>query len=109
MRLAFAIATEVEPDILLIDEVAGRRRRDFQDKAKARLRGLFDRTKAVILVSHEMESLRELCTRGLWIEHGQLLADGPINEIIDQLSRSRLPPAPPRRGLRESETMTTAN
>ena len=56
----------------------------FRDKAKARLRGLFERTKAVILVSHEMESLRELCTRGLWIEHGQLLADGPINEIIDR-------------------------
>ena len=84
MRLAFAIATEVDPEILLIDESLGVGDAAFQEKAKARLRGLFERTKAVILVSHEMESLRELCTRGLWIEHGQLVADGPIEEIIDR-------------------------
>ena len=84
MRLAFAIATEVEPEILLIDESLGVGDAAFQDKAKARLRGLFERTKAVILVSHEMESLRELCTRGIWIEHGRLVADGPIDEIIDR-------------------------
>ena len=84
MRLAFAIATEVDPDILLIDESLGVGDAAFKDKAKARLRGLFERTKAVVLVSHEMEALRELCTRGLWIEHGQLVADGPIDEIIDR-------------------------
>ena len=55
MRLAFAIATEVDPDILLIDESLGVGDAAFQDKAKARLRGLLDRTKAVILVSHEMD------------------------------------------------------
>ena len=71
MRLAFAIATEVDPDILLIDESLGVGDAAFQEKAKARIRGLFERTKVVILVSHDMESLRELCTRGLWIEHGQ--------------------------------------
>jgi ABC-type polysaccharide/polyol phosphate transport system ATPase subunit len=82
MRLAFAIATEVDPDILLIDESLGVGDAAFKDKAKARLHGLLERTKAVILVSHEMEALRQLCTRGLWIEHGQLVADGPIEEII---------------------------
>jgi ABC-type polysaccharide/polyol phosphate transport system ATPase subunit len=88
MRLAFAIATEVDPDILLIDESLGVGDAAFKDKAKARIRGLFERTKAVVLVSHEMESLRQLCTRGLWIEHGRLLADGPINEIIDRYLES---------------------
>ena len=88
MRLAFAIATEVDPDILLIDESLGVGDAAFKDKAKARLRGLFDRTKVVILVSHEMESLRQLCTRGLWIEHGRLVADGPIEEIIDRYLES---------------------
>jgi ABC-type polysaccharide/polyol phosphate transport system ATPase subunit len=82
MRLAFAIATEVDPEILLIDESLGVGDAAFQEKAKARLRGLFERTKAVILVSHEMESLRQLCTRGIWIEQGKLVADGPIEEII---------------------------
>jgi ABC-type polysaccharide/polyol phosphate transport system ATPase subunit len=99
MRLAFAIATEVDPDILLIDESLGVGDAAFKDKAKARLRGLFERTKAVILVSHEMDALRELCTRGLWIEHGHLVADGPINEIIDRyleaVAARAAPVAPP--------------
>ncbi len=83
MRLAFAIATEVDPDILLIDESLGVGDAAFREKAKARIRGLFERTKVVILVSHEMDSLRELCTRCLWIEHGKLVGDGPTDAIID--------------------------
>jgi len=83
MRLAFAIATEVDPDILLIDESLGVGDAAFQDKAKARLRGLLDRTKVVVLVSHELQTLRQLCTRGLWIQQGRLVADGPIDAIID--------------------------
>ncbi len=88
MRLAFAVATEVEPDILLIDESLGVGDAAFVDKAKARIRKLLDRSHAVILVSHEMQSLRQLCTRGLWIDHGRLVADGPINEVIDQYHKS---------------------
>jgi ABC-type polysaccharide/polyol phosphate transport system ATPase subunit len=84
MRLAFAIATEVHPDILLIDEALGVGDAAFLDKAKARLRNLVERSNAVILVSHNMDSLRELCTRGLWIQHGRLVADGPIDEVIGQ-------------------------
>ena len=82
MKLAFAIATEVHPDILLIDEALGVGDAAFLEKAKARLRRLMDRSQAVILVSHNMDSLRELCTRGLWIQHGRLVADGPIDEVI---------------------------
>jgi ABC-type polysaccharide/polyol phosphate transport system ATPase subunit len=84
MRLAFAIATEVHPDILLVDEALGVGDAAFLGRAKARLRGLIERSKAMILVSHNMDSLRELCTRGLWIQHGRLVADGPIAEVIDQ-------------------------
>jgi ABC-type polysaccharide/polyol phosphate transport system ATPase subunit len=83
MRLAFAIATEVNPEILLIDESLGVGDAAFQDKAKARIRNLLDRTQVVILVSHELDSLRQLCARGLWIHHGRLVADGPINQVID--------------------------
>ena len=74
MRLAFAIATEVDPDILLIDESLGVGDAAFLDKAKARIRDLLDRSNAVvILVSHDMASLREFCTRGLWIQQGRLV------------------------------------
>ena len=79
MRLAFAIATEVDPDILLIDESLGVGDAAFQEKAKARIRSLLDRSQAVVLVSHDLESLRELCTRGLWIQQGRLVADGPVD------------------------------
>jgi ABC-type polysaccharide/polyol phosphate transport system ATPase subunit len=84
MRLAFAIATEVDPEILILDEALGVGDAAFVDKAKARIRNLLDRSKAVILVSHEMQSIRELCTRGLWLDHGRLMADGPIDEVVDR-------------------------
>jgi ABC-type polysaccharide/polyol phosphate transport system ATPase subunit len=84
MRLAFAIATEVNPDILLVDESLGVGDAAFQEKAKARIRELLDRSKVVVLVSHDLDTLRDLCTRGLWIDHGRLVADGPIDEAIDR-------------------------
>jgi ABC-type polysaccharide/polyol phosphate transport system ATPase subunit len=83
MRLAFAIATEVHPDILLIDEALGVGDAAFLEKAKARLHSLFERTQVVIIVSHDLKSLREFCTRGLWIQHGRLASDGPIDAVID--------------------------
>jgi ABC-type polysaccharide/polyol phosphate transport system ATPase subunit len=84
MRLAFTIATEIDPEILILDEALGVGDAAFIDKAKARIRSLLDRSHAVILVSHDLNALRELSTRGLWIDHGQILADGPIGEIVDR-------------------------
>jgi ABC-type polysaccharide/polyol phosphate transport system ATPase subunit len=82
-RLAFAIATEVVPEVLLIDESLGVGDASFVAKAKARIRGLMDRSQVVVIVSHDMNSLRELCTRGLWLDHGRLIGDGPMDEIAD--------------------------
>ncbi len=81
-RLAFAIATEIDPDILLIDESLGAGDAAFVEKAKARIRGLLDRSNVVVIVSHDMASLREMCTRGLWMNKGKIVADGPMDEII---------------------------
>jgi ABC-type polysaccharide/polyol phosphate transport system ATPase subunit len=93
MRLAFAIATEVHPDILLIDEALGVGDAAFLERAKARLRGLVERSKAVVLVSHNMDSLRELCSRGLWVQHGRIVSDGPMQQVIDDYLASTMPPA----------------
>ena len=82
-RLAFAIATEIEPDILLIDESLGAGDAAFVDKAKARIRGLLDRSNLVVIVSHNLVTLKELCGRGIWMDHGRVLADGPIDEVVD--------------------------
>ena len=83
MRLAFAIATEVDPDILLIDESLGVGDAAFVDKAKARIHSLLDRSHVVIIVSHDLPALRETCTRGLWMKKGRIVGDGPIGETID--------------------------
>ncbi|MFO0890143.1 MAG: ABC transporter ATP-binding protein [Isosphaeraceae bacterium] len=84
MRLAFAIATEIDPEILMIDEALGVGDAAFQDRAKERILKLLGRSHAVILVSHDMQTLRELCTRGLWMRQGRLVADGPIDRVIDE-------------------------
>jgi ABC-type polysaccharide/polyol phosphate transport system ATPase subunit len=83
MRLAFAIATEVEPDVLLIDEALGVGDAAFVDKAKARIRGLLDRSHVVVIVSHDLDALREMCTRGIWLKKGRIVADGPMDEVVD--------------------------
>jgi ABC-type polysaccharide/polyol phosphate transport system ATPase subunit len=88
MRLAFAIATEVDPEILILDEALGVGDAAFIDKAKCRIRSLLDRSNAVILVSHDMNSLRDLCTRGLWLQQGRLMADGPIDDVVDRYLES---------------------
>ncbi|MBX6311671.1 MAG: ABC transporter ATP-binding protein [Isosphaeraceae bacterium] len=82
-RLAFAVATEVHPDILLIDEALGAGDAAFLDKAKARIGKLFDRSSVVVIVSHDLDSLREICSRGIWMAHGEVVADGPMDELID--------------------------
>ena len=94
MRLAFAIATEINPDILLVDESLEVGDATFQQKAKERIRSLLDRSKLVILVSHNMKSLQELCTRGLWLQQGRLVADGPIDEIVERYLESTAASAP---------------
>lgn len=83
-RLAFAIATEIDPDILLIDESLGAGDAAFLEKAKQRILGLLSRANVVVIVSHNMDSLREMCTRGIWMNKGQVRDDGPIDDVIDK-------------------------
>jgi ABC-type polysaccharide/polyol phosphate transport system ATPase subunit len=81
-RLAFAVAAEVEPDVLLIDESLGVGDAVFVERAKARINSLLEKSPIVIMVSHDLPALRELCTRGIWIDHGRVAFDGPIDEAI---------------------------
>jgi ABC-type polysaccharide/polyol phosphate transport system ATPase subunit len=82
-RLAFAIATEIDPDILLIDESLGAGDTAFIDKARGRILDLLDRSNAVVIVSHDLNLLRELCATGLWLRRGQIAGVGPIDEVIE--------------------------
>ncbi|WP_435005868.1 ABC transporter ATP-binding protein [Tundrisphaera lichenicola] len=83
-RLAFAIATEVDPEILLIDESLGAGDVIFVDRAKERIKSLLERSNLVVIVSHDLGSLHKMCTRGIWMHEGRVRADAPISEAITQ-------------------------
>ena len=89
-RLAFTVATELDPDILLIDEALAPGDASFATRAKIRLKQLYIRSHIVMIVSHDMSTLMETCTRGIWIDHGRIVADGPIAQVVnDYLSNRR--------------------
>jgi lipopolysaccharide transport system ATP-binding protein len=80
VRLAFAISTAVGGDILLLDEVIGVGDANFIGKARQRILELVERAEILLLASHDFQTLRSICSRGLVFHHGQLVFDGPIAE-----------------------------
>lgn len=90
MRLAFSIATSNAPEILLIDEVFSAGDLAFQQKAAARMRDFIRRARIVVMVGHQLDFLREFCTRVVWLERGHLRADGPAEEVIEQYRASSI-------------------
>jgi ABC-type polysaccharide/polyol phosphate transport system ATPase subunit len=82
VRLAFAIATAMEPEILLVDEVLNVGDLSFQQKAAQRMREMMAKARLIVLVSHELETLAKLCERIVWLEHGQVRMDGPTAGVI---------------------------
>lgn len=84
MRLGFAIATEVDPDILLMDEILAVGDAPFQEKCRARLDDFRKRRKTIIFVSHDLGAVRTLCERAILIQGGILVADGPADEVASQ-------------------------
>ncbi|WP_339681098.1 ABC transporter ATP-binding protein [uncultured Hyphomonas sp.] len=82
-RLAFALATATQPDILIVDEVLSVGDAYFQHKSFARIREFRDNGCTIILVTHALPDVRELCDRVLLIDKGVVLRDGPPDEVID--------------------------
>jgi len=82
MRLAFSVAINVDAEILLIDEILAVGDQHFQDKCFDKLIELRDSDKTIVIVSHALESLRNLCTRAIWIYEGEVKMDGKPDEVI---------------------------
>lgn len=82
MRLGFAIAAEIDPEILLIDEILAVGDAGFQAKCMARIEDFRRRGKTIIVVSHALIAIHQLCTRALLLHEGSLLADGPPEDIM---------------------------
>jgi ABC-type polysaccharide/polyol phosphate transport system ATPase subunit len=90
MRLAFAVATEVDPDILVMDEVLAVGDIDFQAKCFDRLRCFRESGKTILIVTHSMTQIEEICTRAVYLDHGRIVIDGSPAEVIEQYQRSAL-------------------
>ena len=83
-RLAFAIATEVDPEILLIDESLGAGDVIFVDRAKERINQLLAKSNLVVIVSHDLGYIHQTCTRGIWMHEGRVRCDSDITDAITQ-------------------------
>lgn len=83
-RLAFSVMTFGDPDILIVDEVLSVGDFIFQEKCKERIRRMRESGTAILLVSHSMEQVREICTRAVWMEKGIVRKDGPCREVTEE-------------------------
>ncbi len=82
MRLGFAIATAIEPEILLIDEVFGAGDAAFRERAKDRMSELMKRAGILVMATHSEGVMRDLCSRVIWLENGRLKFDGGVDEAM---------------------------
>ena len=83
-KLGFSIATIVEPDILILDEVLGVGDITFKKKSKEKLKSLMASNTTVLLVSHSINEIRSICDKAIWIEKGRVKAVGEVNNICNQ-------------------------
>ena len=83
MRLAFSIATVVQPDILIVDEILAVGDADFQEKSKKRMLELMGGGTTVLFVSHDLGQIREMCDKVIWLDHGQMKMSGETKKVCD--------------------------
>jgi ABC-type polysaccharide/polyol phosphate transport system ATPase subunit len=81
LRLAFSVAVNLDPQILIIDEVLAVGDQKFQAKCTEKIFEIRNQGRTILCVSHVSPTLRELCDRAIWLDHGQLIMDGPIGEV----------------------------
>lgn len=81
MRLAFAVSTMINPDILLMDEWLSVGDKSFQEKAERRLNNLIERSNILVIASHSRRLIEKCCTRAIWLEHGKIIEDGPSAQV----------------------------
>ena len=83
VRLGFAVATHMNPDIMLMDEVLAVGDYNFQQKCIKRILKFRDDGKTILFVSHSAEAVKKLCKRAIWLEHGSVKMDGPAEEVVE--------------------------
>lgn len=89
-KLAFSIATVVNPEILIVDEILSVGDIKFQEKSKNKMMEMIKGGTTVLYVSHSLESIKELCDRVVWIEHGKVVKIGPAKEIVEEYYKAQM-------------------
>ena len=84
MRLAFSIASAVYPEILIVDEILAVGDADFQEKSRNRMMQMMGGGTTVLFVSHDLDQVRQMCSKVLWLEHGTMIAFGKTKESCDR-------------------------
>jgi len=84
LRLAFSVMAHLNSEILIVDEIIAVGDQAFQEKCLAKMKAILQEGRTVIFVSHQMEKIRELCTRVLWLEKGRLIADGKTEDVLEK-------------------------
>ena len=84
MRLAFAVAINVDADILLIDEILSVGDQHFQEKCFAKMQELKKQGKTMVFVTHSMDSVRRLCDRAVWLCNGEIKMDGDTSKVVEE-------------------------
>src|SRR5947207_13581074 len=82
LRLAFAVAAHLEPDILIVDEVLAVGDASFQRKCLGKMGEVSNEGRTVVFVSHNMAAVRSLTSKAVWLDHGRVAADGPTGEVV---------------------------
>ena len=80
-RLGFAIATAVEPEVLILDEVLSVGDAKFRAKSEKKVRSMFDKGVTVLFVSHSVDQVKSICNRAILLEHGKIIASGTTEEV----------------------------
>jgi ABC-type polysaccharide/polyol phosphate transport system ATPase subunit len=93
MRLAFAVAAHLEPEILLVDEVLAVGDLEFQKKCLGKMQEVSRSGRTIVFVSHQMNQIRRLCERVLWVDAGQIRQAGPTGEVIAAYEAAMMNPA----------------
>ena len=88
VRLAFSIATTIEPEILLVDEVLSVGDMSFQEKARRRMREMMDKAEMIVVVSHDLDAIARMCEIGVWLDQGRIRQIGPIDDVVHAYVRS---------------------
>jgi ABC-type polysaccharide/polyol phosphate transport system ATPase subunit len=87
VRFAFAVATAIQPEILLLDEIFNAIDMGFHQKARSRMLDLVDKSRLMVFVSHDLPSIEEFCNRVIWMDKGTIIEDGKTRDVLQKYVR----------------------